>query len=143
MKYFNSILFLILLLSFTSCQIARLDKPEGKPGTEEDAIIGTYYLNREAWTGIPLAYHSEGVVNYDLLKGFRHMVGYCEPNHIAVVEKAVVNKYYIYGKSDYRVNVKILYPLISILEGKYCVNGVSYLNTTLRYNLCRTRADRP
>lgn len=139
MKYFNSILFLILLLSFTSCQIARLDKPEGKPGTEEDAIIGTYYLNREAWTGIPLAYHSEGVVNYDLLKEFRHMVGYCEPNHIAVVEKAVVNKYYIYGKSDYRVNVKIPYPLISISEGKYCVNGVSYLNTTLRYNYKRSK----
>lgn len=62
-------------------------KLDVKPAAEEDAIIGTYYLNREAWTGIPLAYHSEGVVNYDLLKEFRHMVGYCEPNHIAVVEK--------------------------------------------------------
>ena len=132
MKYFNSILFLILLLSFTSCQIARLDKPEGKPGTEENAIIGTYYLNREAWTGTPLAYHSEGVVNYDLLREFRHMVGYCEPNHIAVVEKTVTDRYESYKESAYAVNVKIPYPLISISEGKYCVNGVSYLNTTFR-----------
>ena len=91
-------------------------------------------MNREAWTGIPLAYHSEGVVNYDLLKEFKHMIGYWGPNHIAVVEKAVTDRYEAYKESAYAVNVKIPYPLISISEGKYCVNGVSYLNTTFRYN---------
>ena len=134
MKYFNSILFFVLLFSLASCQIYHIDKLDVKPATEEDAIIGTYYLNREAWTGIPLAYHSEVVVNYDLLREFRHMIGYWEPNHIAVVEKAVTDIYEAYKESAYAVNVKIPYPLISISEGKYCVNGVSYLNTTFRYN---------
>lgn len=134
MKYFNSTLILILLLSFTSCQIARLDKPEGKPGTEEDAIIGTYHLERAHWMTLPLDYNNDGVVQGDLLKEFKHMIGYWEPNHIAVVEKAVTDRYEAYKESAYAVNVKIPYPLISISEGKYCVNGVSYLNTTFRYN---------
>lgn len=134
MKYFNSTLFLILLLSFTSCQIARLDKPEGKPGTEEDAIIGTYHLETASWASLPLDYNNDGVTERNLLKEFKHMIGYWEPNHIAVVEKAVTDRYEAYKESAYAVNVKIPYPLISISEGKYCVNGVSYLNTTFRYN---------
>ena len=134
MKYFNSTLFLILLLSFTSCQIARLDKPEGKPGTEEDAIIGTYHLETASWASLPWDYNNDGVTERNLLKEFKHMIGYWEPNHIAVVEKAVTDIYEAYKESAYAVNVKIPYPLISILEGKYCVNGVSYLNTTFRYN---------
>lgn len=121
------LLFVSIVSLLFSCQKPTAPMPEL---TLAEQYYGKWILYRIETSEIQVDVNGDGVESANMLDEYSSMIGYWEPNHVAIVEPALT-----IGEADLPAlsfNVLLPYPGICKTETDMFVSGVRYLPISIR-----------